>query len=126
MVCLQVLFYSLWLMWVWLVTLFTCDFLLALSYCFKRDSMLMFPCQLALCQPFPVWRLICVEAGWVICFDGVWGRVPVGKEIFIDFAGRWSATSVRMWVFCRWFSCNLLRRIICLVSVWTYVQAGKA
>ena len=50
-------------MWVWLVTLCTCDSLLVTSYCFKRDLMLMFSCQLALCQPFPVWGLVFMGLG---------------------------------------------------------------
>ena len=64
--------------------------------------------------------------GWMS--DLLWWGVGEGSTceegIFSEFAGRWSATSLKVWVFCRCFSCILLRRIICLFYV-VWCPGGK-
>ena len=34
---------------------------------------------------FPVWGLVCMGAGWVLCFGGLWGEYPWESQIFIEF-----------------------------------------
>ena len=58
LVCLKVLLDSLWLVWVWLPTLFTCDYLLVLSNCFKGD--LMYNIFMSACF---VLTISCLRAG---------------------------------------------------------------